>query len=137
MEEGGSSTRRNLRKNRLQGLVPRIFFQALTMTFLAEWGDRSQIATVVMATREVRIQIFIIHTLSSFFVLFCSLHFTATFLSFHMNSCIIVIALGSTLIFYRSKCLKGNICITLIAEKHIDNMVMCLVFIYVAKRRSV
>lgn len=30
----------------------RIFIQAFTMTFLAEWGDRSQIATVVLAARE-------------------------------------------------------------------------------------
>ena len=26
--------------------------QAFTMTFLAEWGDRSQIATVILAARE-------------------------------------------------------------------------------------
>jgi len=30
----------------------RIFIQAFTMTFLAEWGDRSQITTVVLAARE-------------------------------------------------------------------------------------
>ncbi|MPC11782.1 transmembrane protein 165-like [Portunus trituberculatus] len=52
MEEGGSSARRAPRKTHLFGWLPRIFLQALTMTFLAEWGDRSQIATVVMATRE-------------------------------------------------------------------------------------
>lgn len=30
----------------------RIFMQALTLTFLAEWGDRSQIATIILAARE-------------------------------------------------------------------------------------
>jgi len=29
-----------------------IFMQAFTMTFLAEWGDRSQMATVLLAARE-------------------------------------------------------------------------------------
>ncbi|KAM9435835.1 putative divalent cation/proton antiporter TMEM165 [Clarias gariepinus] len=29
-----------------------IFIQALTLTFLAEWGDRSQLATIVLAARE-------------------------------------------------------------------------------------
>ncbi|CAL8119943.1 unnamed protein product [Orchesella dallaii] len=33
-------------------LFSRIFVQAFTMTFLAEWGDRSQIATVILAARE-------------------------------------------------------------------------------------
>lgn len=30
-----------------------IFVQALTLTFLAEWGDRSQLTTIVLAAREV------------------------------------------------------------------------------------
>merc|ERR1719290_937701 len=30
----------------------KIFVQAFTMTFLAEWGDRSQLATVILAARE-------------------------------------------------------------------------------------
>jgi len=30
----------------------RVFVQAFTLNLLAEWGDRSQIATVVMAARE-------------------------------------------------------------------------------------
>lgn len=37
---------------RLTGWIPKIFLQALTMTFLAEWGDRSQLATIILAARE-------------------------------------------------------------------------------------
>lgn len=29
-----------------------VFLQALTLTFLAEWGDRSQLTTIVLAARE-------------------------------------------------------------------------------------
>ena len=36
----------------LRRFFPRIFLQSLTLTFLAEWGDRSQIATVILAARE-------------------------------------------------------------------------------------
>lgn len=36
----------------LLAFVGKIFLQAFTMTFLAEWGDRSQIATVILAARE-------------------------------------------------------------------------------------
>jgi putative Ca2+/H+ antiporter (TMEM165/GDT1 family) len=32
-----------------------IFVQALTLTFLAEWGDRSQLTTIVLAAREVSV----------------------------------------------------------------------------------
>jgi len=32
--------------------VSRIFIQSFTMTTLAEWGDRSQLATVILAARE-------------------------------------------------------------------------------------
>jgi len=32
--------------------VSKIFLQSFTMTFLAEWGDRSQLATIVLGARE-------------------------------------------------------------------------------------
>ncbi|XP_014778971.1 transmembrane protein 165 [Octopus bimaculoides] len=36
----------------LTGLISTIFLQALTLTFLAEWGDRSQVTTIILAARE-------------------------------------------------------------------------------------
>ncbi|XP_067891257.1 transmembrane protein 165 [Heterodontus francisci] len=38
-------------KRRLPCISP-IFIQAFTLTFLAEWGDRSQLTTIVLAARE-------------------------------------------------------------------------------------
>ena len=34
-------------------LCPVIIIQSFILTFLAEWGDRSQIATIILAAREV------------------------------------------------------------------------------------
>lgn len=39
--------------------VSPIFIQAFVLTFLAEWGDRSQIMTIVLAAREVSISDYI------------------------------------------------------------------------------
>ena len=33
--------------------VSPLFIQAATLNFLAEWGDRSQIAAIILAAREV------------------------------------------------------------------------------------
>ncbi|XP_020604520.1 transmembrane protein 165-like [Orbicella faveolata] len=37
---------------KLFGLLSPILLQAFTLTFLAEWGDRSQLATILLASRE-------------------------------------------------------------------------------------
>lgn len=52
--EQGLKTTPSLRR-RLRCLGPitsAIFLQAFTLTFLAEWGDRSQITTIILAARE-------------------------------------------------------------------------------------
>lgn len=35
------------------GILSTVFLESLTLTFLAEWGDRSQIATIILGAREV------------------------------------------------------------------------------------
>ncbi|XP_076359988.1 putative divalent cation/proton antiporter TMEM165 [Tachypleus tridentatus] len=39
-------------RRRLMVFLSRIFLQSFTMTFLAEWGDRSQLTTIILAARE-------------------------------------------------------------------------------------
>merc|ERR1712071_88463 len=39
-------------ENCLRMFLSRVFLSAFTMTFLAEWGDRSQITTVILATHD-------------------------------------------------------------------------------------
>lgn len=34
-------------------MLSRILLQAFTLTFFAEWGDRSQLTTIILAAREV------------------------------------------------------------------------------------
>ncbi|XP_068599847.1 putative divalent cation/proton antiporter TMEM165 [Brachionichthys hirsutus] len=39
-------------QGRWHSIISPIFLQALTLTFLAEWGDRSQLTTIILAARE-------------------------------------------------------------------------------------
>jgi putative Ca2+/H+ antiporter (TMEM165/GDT1 family) len=47
----------------LYSLFSRVFLQSFTLTFLAEWGDRSQIATIILAARDEVIGVIIGGTL--------------------------------------------------------------------------
>ncbi|KAM6150391.1 putative divalent cation/proton antiporter TMEM165 isoform 2-T2 [Erethizon dorsatum] len=47
--EAGAST---IPQKKWLHFISPIFVQALTLTFLAEWGDRSQLTTIVLAARE-------------------------------------------------------------------------------------
>ena len=38
---------------RILGIFSPILIQSFTLTFLAEWGDRSQITTIVLAASDV------------------------------------------------------------------------------------
>ena len=49
---GGTANNRRFTASTILRFVSKIFLQAFTMTFLAEWGDRSQLATIVLAARE-------------------------------------------------------------------------------------
>ncbi|XP_004706388.1 transmembrane protein 165 [Echinops telfairi] len=49
VESGASTT---LPQKKWLHFISPIFVQALTLTFLAEWGDRSQLTTIVLAARE-------------------------------------------------------------------------------------
>lgn len=51
--ETGASTA--LPQKKWLHFISPIFVQALTLTFLAEWGDRSQLTTIVLAAREVSV----------------------------------------------------------------------------------
>ncbi|XP_046748269.1 transmembrane protein 165 [Diprion similis] len=44
--------RKTTKANSVWLFVSRIFIQAFTLTFLAEWGDRSQLTTIILAARE-------------------------------------------------------------------------------------
>ncbi|KAM5194178.1 putative divalent cation/proton antiporter TMEM165 [Mantella aurantiaca] len=48
LETGGPA----VPKKRWMQFISPIFVQAFTLTFLAEWGDRSQLTTIVLAARE-------------------------------------------------------------------------------------
>ena len=42
-------------RRKLMVYVSLVFIETFTMTFLAEWGDRSQISTIILAAREVNL----------------------------------------------------------------------------------
>lgn len=50
------TTRKTAKKDTILTFISRIFLQSFTMTFLAEWGDRSQLTTIILGAREVYIK---------------------------------------------------------------------------------
>ena len=50
--------RKNAKKSATH-ITMRILMQAFTMTFLAEWGDRSQLTTIILAASKVCIFCFL------------------------------------------------------------------------------
>lgn len=49
--ETETPTRRQKMINK-NSILSRVLIQAFTMTFLAEWGDRSQLTTIILAARD-------------------------------------------------------------------------------------
>ncbi|KAF7287211.1 putative divalent cation/proton antiporter TMEM165 isoform X2 [Rhynchophorus ferrugineus] len=50
--EAGTASNRRSKKTSPLAVILKIFLQAFTMTFLAEWGDRSQLTTIILGARE-------------------------------------------------------------------------------------
>ncbi|VDL62413.1 unnamed protein product [Nippostrongylus brasiliensis] len=52
MEAGNAGSGNSSSAWLIFSFVSRIFVEAFTMTFVAEWGDRSQLTTIILAARE-------------------------------------------------------------------------------------
>lgn len=52
LKESASKEHKGLLRRMFSKLVTPIFIEALMLTFLSEWGDRSQIATITLAAHE-------------------------------------------------------------------------------------
>ncbi|VDN18176.1 unnamed protein product [Gongylonema pulchrum] len=52
MESGSTTSTKQDSTYALVSFVSTLFLEAFTLTFLAEWGDRSQLTTIVLAARE-------------------------------------------------------------------------------------
>lgn len=52
VEAGGVPAQQSNSSMAITRLVSRILMEAFTLTFLAEWGDRSQLTTIILAARE-------------------------------------------------------------------------------------
>lgn len=51
-------------RRKLMVYVSLVFIETFTMTFLAEWGDRSQISTIILAAREVNLNSIVVFDLT-------------------------------------------------------------------------
>ena len=84
MVDAEAGITRTPQRRLLYTLFSRVFLQSFTLTFLAEWGDRSQIATIILAARDVCGQIFLLVMLRHSF--FNSINACISFLTHALTS---------------------------------------------------